>query len=266
MISKGEFERIKNEALCNLNQTMTKMQTYKKYLQYEVLKYASTDELIDVKYCKYNNNLVDKLIKLAGEEWDYEDCGELQSLYCASMAVATIVKEYGWGTKFLTDDGLFEMASLISDSLLHHSNVLHDQNFNLKDIVYSIELYTRFLGLTEEEINKVGFMGIPFRKLNKIRYPHNMIGIAYIVSQTQKFLLFLDNDFGGKVVCQRTYWGHKVNTFYEQLKNDKALRIESKPKYFETDGYMIQTQSFNRVLVEKGMDDNEPYIATSINI
>lgn len=265
MISQTEFDRVASEILRDVNAMMTKMQTYKKHLQYEVLKYATTEELVDVKYCKYNDNLVKKLIALAGEEYS-DDCGGLKSLYSASMAVATIIKEYGWGTRFLTPDGLYEMANLISNSLLRHSDVLNDGNLKMKNPAYEIELYTHFLARTEDEIKTVGFMGIPIRSLRKISYPHNMIGISIMICQTQKFLLFIDNDYGRLVVTQRTYWGKDVNTAYELFAQDKALIIDGKPKYFDTDGYMIKSSKFNRVLVERGIDDNELYIATSINV
>lgn len=93
-----------------------------------------------------------------------------------------------------------------------------------------------------------------------------MVGISIIITQTQKFLLFIDNDYGRLVVTQRTYWGKDVNTAYELFAQDKALIIDGKPKYFDTDGYMIKSSKFNRVLVERGIDDNELYIATSINV
>ena len=40
MISQTEFDRVASEILRDVNAMMTKMQTYKKHLQYEVLKYA----------------------------------------------------------------------------------------------------------------------------------------------------------------------------------------------------------------------------------
>ena len=52
-----------------------------------------------------------------------------------------------------------------------------------------------------------------------------MVGISIIITQTQKFLLFIDNDYGRLVVTQRTYWGKDVNTAYELFAQDKALII-----------------------------------------
>ena len=42
-------------------------------------------------------------------------CGanDTQSAYCAAMAVGTIIKEYEWGTQYLTPDGLYELATRI---------------------------------------------------------------------------------------------------------------------------------------------------------
>lgn len=58
MVSQTEFDRVASEILRDVNAMMTKMQTYKKHLQYEVLKYATTEELVDVKYCKYRHSCI----------------------------------------------------------------------------------------------------------------------------------------------------------------------------------------------------------------
>ena len=43
MVSQTEFDRVASEILRDVNAMMTKMQTYKKHLQYEVLKVHPTN-------------------------------------------------------------------------------------------------------------------------------------------------------------------------------------------------------------------------------
>lgn len=50
--------------------------------------------------------MIDKLCRLAKRKWSVtKDSG---SLYCAAMAVATIIKEYGWGTAYLAGEGFWK--------------------------------------------------------------------------------------------------------------------------------------------------------------
>lgn len=39
-----------------------------------------------------------------------------ENLYCASIAVATIIKEYEWGMEYLIGDGLYKLAKRVYDN------------------------------------------------------------------------------------------------------------------------------------------------------
>lgn len=114
MVHKQEFDLAAKKTASNLMAALPKMIGYKSYIQRSILDVATTRELQDVRDCRINQGMIDKLCRLAKKEWMLS--GDAQSLYCASMAVATIVKEYDWGTKYLAGDGLWEMAQRIQNA------------------------------------------------------------------------------------------------------------------------------------------------------
>ena len=111
MITKQEFDLAAKSVVSNFSSVLPKMISYKSYIQKTVLDMASRQELEDVRDSRINQGMIDKLCKLAKNEWLLS--GDSQSLYCAAMAVATIVKEYDWGTQYLVGNGLWEMAQRI---------------------------------------------------------------------------------------------------------------------------------------------------------
>lgn len=113
MITKENFENAANEVKKNLFLGLPKMIEYKKNIQINVLEIASQNEMADVVACRINQSLIDKLVRLAHEKWIKE--GDAISLYCAAMAIGTIIKEYEWGTYYITPNGLYELAKRIQN-------------------------------------------------------------------------------------------------------------------------------------------------------
>lgn len=111
MINKQEFDLAAKTVVSNFAAALPKMISYKSYIQKAVLDIATNRELEDVRDCHINQGMIDKLCRLAKNEWLRS--ADSQSLYCAAMAVATIVKEYDWGTQYLVGDGLWEIANKI---------------------------------------------------------------------------------------------------------------------------------------------------------
>lgn len=114
MITKQEFDFAAKTAASNLGVTLPKMISYKSYVQKAILEIATNSELEDVRDCRINQGMIDKLCGLAKNEWMLS--ADAQSLYCAAMAVATIIKEYDWGTQYLIGDGLWDMAQRIANA------------------------------------------------------------------------------------------------------------------------------------------------------
>lgn len=113
LITKQEFERAANEIRNNIYSALPKMISYKSTIQQKVLDIATQHEMFDVAACKINGGMIEKLAMLANEEWIKDK--DAKSLYCAAMAVATIIKEYDWGVYYLIGEGLYEMANKIQN-------------------------------------------------------------------------------------------------------------------------------------------------------
>lgn len=111
MVTKQDFNTAAQKVLADFSNALPKMICYKSNIQLEVLNHATRQELEDVRESRINEGLIDKLCNLAKREWLYSP--DALSLYCAAMAVATIVKEYDWGTHYLIGDGLWNMANRI---------------------------------------------------------------------------------------------------------------------------------------------------------
>ena len=109
-----EFENAAKRVGNNFMAVLPKMINYKSIIQREVLEIATRKEMEDVRDCRVNQSMVDKLARLAKRQWARS--GDAQSRYCAAMAVATIVKEYDWGTYYLVGDGMWEMACRIQNA------------------------------------------------------------------------------------------------------------------------------------------------------
>lgn len=114
MITKQEFDLVACNLRANLGTVLPKMVSYKSYIQKAILDIATSKEIEDVRDCHINQGMIDKLCRIAKNEWLLSP--DAQSLYCAAMAVATIVKEYDWGTQYLVGNGLYEIATRIQNS------------------------------------------------------------------------------------------------------------------------------------------------------
>lgn len=114
MITKQEFERASKQVASNLMAVLPRMISYKSYVQRAVLEIATPQEIEDVRDSRLNQGMIDKLCRLAKGQW--KDSGDSVSLYCAAMAVGTIIKEYEWGLQYVCGNGLWEMADRIQNA------------------------------------------------------------------------------------------------------------------------------------------------------
>lgn len=113
MVTQSDFSSIAESIRGNISSALPKMIEYKTYLQRNVLEIATCKELEDVKNRIFNGTLMTKLIMLAKSRWQ---SGDMEDLYCLAMSVATIVKEYDWGTQYLSEDGLHSLAMQIQNA------------------------------------------------------------------------------------------------------------------------------------------------------
>lgn len=111
MITRQEFENGALAVRKNVMAALPKMINYKKYVQEKVVGLATRKELEDVRDCIINQGMIDKLVRLAKQAM--LTSRDAQSFYCAAMAVGTIIKEYEWGTYYITMDGMYELVTRI---------------------------------------------------------------------------------------------------------------------------------------------------------
>lgn len=109
MLTKEEFEKVTK---MDVSITLPTMIEYKNYIQRAVLFVTTKQELEDIRDCRTNQGLIDKLVCIANQKW--LSSGDTVSLFCAAMAVGTILKEYEWGLQWLIGDGLYNLALQIA--------------------------------------------------------------------------------------------------------------------------------------------------------
>ena len=108
MMTKNDIQRIGNEFGMSLLPDMIR---YKAYLQKAVLSMLSHDELMNIRNSIYDDNITQKLISLAVEE--YRKNRTEKTLYALAMSIGTILKEYEWGIEHVLSDGLCKIANRI---------------------------------------------------------------------------------------------------------------------------------------------------------
>ena len=69
MITKQEFDLAAKSVVSNMASVLPKMISSKSYIQKAVLNVATRQELEDVRDSRINQGLIDKLCKIAKNEW-----------------------------------------------------------------------------------------------------------------------------------------------------------------------------------------------------
>ena len=69
MITKQEFDLAAKSVVSNFSSVLPKMIGYKSYIQKAILDMATRQELEDVRDSRVNQEMIDKLCKLAKNEW-----------------------------------------------------------------------------------------------------------------------------------------------------------------------------------------------------
>lgn len=113
MITKHEFEKTSQEVMQNITLAFPKMINYKKSIQTAILNQLTLTELYDIRDSIMNEDVIKKLAVLGSEH--FKLMPNAQTLYCIAMAVGTIIKEYEWGTYYVTSPGLYELANKIQN-------------------------------------------------------------------------------------------------------------------------------------------------------
>ena len=82
----------------------------KSCIQRAVIPMLSTDELQDIKDCRLNMQVIDKLVYIGKGQYQQIVGHSDETLYCLCMAIGTIIKEYDWGTEYIQQSGMCALA------------------------------------------------------------------------------------------------------------------------------------------------------------
>ena len=88
------------------------MREFKSTIQLEIIPLTTAEETEDIRNCIPNEKTIEKLITLGASHFSKHMTPE--TLYCASMAVGTIIREYDWGWNFVSSAGVYEIAKRIN--------------------------------------------------------------------------------------------------------------------------------------------------------
>ena len=108
MITKDQFISAANSVSRDIMTWLPTMKRQKTDIQTKVLNLATEKEMFDVRDCIVNQGMIDKLCFLAHQHLN--DDVSAENYYCLALSVGTIIKEYDWGTNYLNNDALYELA------------------------------------------------------------------------------------------------------------------------------------------------------------
>lgn len=110
MITKDYFQQIGKEILHNISD-LTELMNIKSVIQDEISDKLTPQEVQDLILCKKNMNTINKLIVIGKQHYKRNPTDKRG--YMISLSIGTIIKEYDWGTEYLSVDGLFNLAKQI---------------------------------------------------------------------------------------------------------------------------------------------------------
>lgn len=107
------------------------------------------------------------------------------------------------------------------------------------------QLYAGFIGLKESQISSHP-LGKFLQRMGSQPLTNNMNSVFYVISQTQHFLLIVEN---GLIVGQQTVWPGQ-DMHYEQLRR-QSLKCDNS-------GFYIDTPLCKNIYIQKKIGIGEP--------
>ena len=83
----------------------------KTHLQNTIVNCLTQEELVDIWNSRLNESVIEKLILLARPYYKEDPTNE--TLYVLALSIGTIIKEYEWGTYYISKDGMQELQERI---------------------------------------------------------------------------------------------------------------------------------------------------------
>ncbi len=114
MLNKLNIESVKSKVSSQLMSYMPYMIRYKSSIQSEILPLLTYSETCDIRDCRFNPEVVRKLVLLGKRHYASSDKTD-ETIYCICMAIGTIIKEYDWGVYYIQSAGMCEIAAKIAN-------------------------------------------------------------------------------------------------------------------------------------------------------
>lgn len=117
MITKERLEQIGRNIMATAitpsgySSKFNELRAIKTYLQETIINQLSPKEMQDIVFSTRNNDIIEKLILIGKNCYNQNTTDE--RLYMVAMSIGTIIKEYGWGTEFVSGEGLCRIANKI---------------------------------------------------------------------------------------------------------------------------------------------------------
>lgn len=112
MLNKLNIESVKSKVSNHLMSYMPCMIKYKSSIQREILSLLAYSDTCDIRDCRFNAEVVEKLVALGKKHYASSDKTD-ETVYCICMAIGTIIKEYDWGVYYIQSAGMCEIAAKI---------------------------------------------------------------------------------------------------------------------------------------------------------
>lgn len=114
MLSSSNYLSTQSNVMGNMGKFLPVMIAFKSAIQRAIIPMLSPTELSDIKDCRLNITVVEKLTNLGKTKYQHAAERNDETLYCLCMAIGTIIKEYDWGIKYVQQDGMCELAAKIA--------------------------------------------------------------------------------------------------------------------------------------------------------
>lgn len=115
MINTTNYSFVQANVMGNMQKYLPIMASFKTDIQRAIIPLLSSKEKQDIVNCTLNITVVDKLVNIGKEQYRKTEIHDDNTLYCLCMAIGTIIKEYDWGTHYVLQDGMIELATKIAE-------------------------------------------------------------------------------------------------------------------------------------------------------
>ena len=118
MIAKDRIAHIGKSIMGNaltstgFSSQFNELRNIKVIIQTQITDKLSPKELYDIALSKKNDTVIEKLIAIGKALYIQNPSDE--KAYMIAISIATIIKEYEWGSYYLSGDGLYELVNKIA--------------------------------------------------------------------------------------------------------------------------------------------------------